>query len=454
MYYKSKSSKEVIYKFSLIFFVIGMLISPVILSSNNARYVNDFETESDADKIGVLIINYGEPTTFTNETFDDFKAYMLHMMNIGMLPSFLKQIDKGTILTDTKNDNWVFPWQRSLVNAWGETVFPIGLYSKGNENMHTSPHYFTPFYGRGFKEPDIFEQATLTAYHSWINMENYSPYKDQTMPQVRSVIDELEYDFGDSIVCTSAFGFENGSITAATINLLKQNISKLIAAPQMVVESNFEGKFHWYKEIYQTINESNMNIPVYIAEQIGSQPSFVESIVLKTSEEIDNISTNERVYLFLSNHGFPKVKSGSYDCGADPYHDNADRVFQLVSNAISENVSTEKLIGIKKVYAEFAEGSDDPNNEVFSPLEALSTLPAECTYVINIPYGFLGENTDTLNALRDAFDVTGWDNNYETEFFYENNVTVKITTCSFHKSLQKQALYESITAKINTLLNK
>ncbi|MBS3777808.1 MAG: ferrochelatase, partial [Candidatus Thermoplasmatota archaeon] len=332
---------------------------------------------------------------------------------------------------------------------WGETTLPLALYAKGNENIHTSPHYFFPFFGPGFGEADIFEQATLTAYHSWMNMDNYSPYKDHTMPQINNVIDQLENEYRELIICSSAFGFEHGDVSTKTNALLNQNIDALIVAPQMVVDSDFEGTLHWYEDVYQTIDDANSDIPVVIAEQIGSQPAFIESIVLKVKEELNHLSNDARVSLFLSNHGFPPVKIGLFDAGSDSYHDNADYVFQLVKKAITENISTEKLVKIKQIYAEFAEGENDPENVVFSPMEALNTLPSSCNYVINIPYEFVGENTDTLNALREEFGVEGWDENYENIFTYEEEVTVKITSCVFHTSLREQALYESITCELN-----
>jgi len=452
MKYQLKNNIRLLYTAILILFLTSLFIFPSILSLSTTTHLPNIKINTSIDHIGVLIINYGEPTTFTEETYDDFKAYMNHMLQLGMLPSFLKNIDKGTILTDMNIDSWSFPWQRDLINAWGKPVAPFALYTPGNENMHTNPHYFLPFFGPGFGEADIFEQATLTAFHSWNNMDNYSPYKDHTVPQINNVMDQLEATYKEKVVCTKAYGFEKGNIADATTQLINQDITLLIAAPQMVVDSDFEGDLHWYKEIHETLDASNTDIPVYIAKQIGSQSSFVESIVLKTQEELEELPEDARISLFLSNHGFPPVTCGSYDCGSDSYHANAKESFTLVKNAINENITDDNLLEIKQIYAEFAEGSDDPNNQVLSPLEALDQLSSMCTQVINIPYGFIGENTDTLNALRDAFDVEGWNEEYETVFGYED-VTVTITTCKFHDSLREQALFDSIANEIDKFIS-
>lgn len=449
MKYQLEQNMRPLYTIILTLVITSLFIFPSILSESTTHIKNK---TTNIDTIGVLIINYGEPTTFTEETYDDFKAYMNHMLQLGMLPSFLKNIDKGTILTDMNADSWSFPGKRELINAWGESVLPFALYSPGIENMHTLPHYFLPFFGPGFGEADIYEQATLTAYHSWKNMDNHSPYKDHTIPQISNVIDQLKTTYKENVSCSIGFGFENGSIADATTYLIDQDITMLIAAPQMVVDSDFEGDLHWYKEIHETLDVLDMDIPVLIAKQMGSQSSFVESIVLKTQEELEKIPENAKVSLFLSNHGFPPVKCGSYDCGSDSYHANARESYSLVKKAINENITTDNLLEIKQIYAEFAEGSDDPNNQVLSPLEALDQLSSTCTHVINIPYGFIGENTDTLNALRDAFGVEGWNQDYETVFTYED-VTVTITSCKFHDSLREQALFDSIADEIEKIIS-
>ena len=450
MNYQIQQNKKQIYTIIITVFITSLFIFPTILSESTTQLQH--KTISNTSKIGILIINYGEPTTFTDETYEDFKAYMNHMLHVGMLPSFLKNIDKGTILTDMNADSWSLPWNRELINAWGKPVLPFALYSPGIEKMHTSPHYFLPFFGPGFGEADIYEQATLTAYQSWKNMDNYSPYKDHTVPQINNVIDQLKETYAENVSCTIGFGFEKGSIAEATTYLIDQDINVLIAAPQMVVDSDFEGDLHWYKEIHETLDSLDLDIPVHIAKQIGSQSSFVQSIVLKTKEKLAELPEDAQVSLLLSNHGFPPVTCGSYDCGLDSYHANAKEAFNLVKDAITENITEQNLLEIKQIYAEFAEGSDDPNNQVLSPLEALNRLPSTCTHVINIPYGFIGETTDTLNALRDAFGVEGWNEEYETIYKYDE-VTVTITSCKFHDSLREEALFESIADEIEKIIS-
>ncbi|MEF8848046.1 MAG: hypothetical protein V5A68_02825 [Candidatus Thermoplasmatota archaeon] len=75
-------------------------------SFGNKNVIKDYISNDcySFEKIGVLMINYGEPEVFEEDTYGDFKAYMNFMMNIGMIPSFLKYIDKGTIYNDINNE--------------------------------------------------------------------------------------------------------------------------------------------------------------------------------------------------------------------------------------------------------------------------------------------------------------------------------------------------------------
>jgi protoheme ferro-lyase len=445
---KHKCTNELMQVCTIIFslFLACLFVLPSTLSLSFIPLRNDGQMSSSIDTIGILIINYGEPTTLTESSYEDFKTFMTHMIDIGMIPSFLLNIDKGTILIDRNHESWSFPWQRDLINAWGETVSLFAFFSPGNENMHTSSHYFLPFFGPGRGEADIFEHAMLDAYQSWQNMDNFSPYKDQTMPQVDNVIHLIEEQYGETVICRSAFGFETGSISAATTELINQDVDVLIAVPQMVVDSDFTGHLKWYEQIYETLNEMDSDVQVIIAKQMGLQPSYVESIVCKTQEELNQLPITANVSLFLSHHGFSMKTKGTYDCGADSYHENAKEVFNLVKTAIREQVSNENLIDIVQIYGEYAD------DHVLSPLDALERLPLTSTHIIAIPFEFLGESTDTLNELREEFGTEGWDENYETVFTYDDRVSVKITASAFHAELREQALFDSLSDEIDVLI--
>src|SRR5687768_6548080 len=51
-------------------------------------------------KIGVLIADHGEPPVYNADTYHSFRAFIAHLMEMGVIPSFLGGIDTGTILQD------------------------------------------------------------------------------------------------------------------------------------------------------------------------------------------------------------------------------------------------------------------------------------------------------------------------------------------------------------------
>jgi len=74
-----------------------IVVSLVVTSASTPAWAKDFP-----DKIGVLMINHGEPVEYNVDTYKDFKAFTEHMINVGIMPRFLMNIDTGTILIDEK----------------------------------------------------------------------------------------------------------------------------------------------------------------------------------------------------------------------------------------------------------------------------------------------------------------------------------------------------------------
>ena len=94
-----------------IFLIMSLVMMPVGFSVG-------LDVEQNV-KIGILMINHGEPAEYNATTYEDFKEFTQHMINVGIIPRFLMNIDTGTILIDEKNDHWAPFWKRSLIDAWG-----------------------------------------------------------------------------------------------------------------------------------------------------------------------------------------------------------------------------------------------------------------------------------------------------------------------------------------------
>lgn len=360
-------------------------------------------------KIGILMINYGEPTYYNATTYYYFKGFMKHMINVGILPKFLMFIDMGTLLIDIKNDKRAPPWKRELMDAWENKYNGIAIYLPFGKEIGLYPLYIKKF-GNGKGEPDIFEFAGLEAYDSWQKMGGKSPYYEETVSQMRDVEKMLKEKYGNKIIVKFAYALKPGSIENATKYLLDKDINVLIAAPQSVVGSYFEETLHWIKEIHNVLNEyaleKGKNVSFIETRHIGMQPEFRESIVAKVKEELTHISSNASVLIFLSNHGFPVVKCDGYDCQSDPYHHRAKEIFNEVKEAIIENITWQGKFDVVQIYDESSEEAMDPENEVTSPKEGLEYAKNQgFNYIIDIPYEFLGDCMDTLIGLREAFGI-------------------------------------------------
>lgn len=430
--------------------VVPLLVIPA--STPAGAYI----TENSPNKIGVLMINHGEPTCYNATTYYDFRAFMEHMINVGIVPQSLINIDTGTILIDEKNEHWAPFWKRSLIDAWGNKYKGFAIFVPGNKKMGVPPHYLKIF-GKGRGEPDIFEYAGLEAYKTWKKMGGKSPYREQTVPQMKNVSRILKEKYGNKVIIKFAYGFEHGDIENATREILDENIDVLVVAPQVVVGSYFEGTLHWIKEVHDVLNEhvlrSGKSVSFIETKQIGMQSEFIEGIVMKVKDELSNIPANANVAIFLSNHGFPLTKCGNYDCQSDPYHHYAKEIFDRAKRAIINNINWQGRLEVFQVYAESAEEDADPKNEMLSPLEGLNYAKSHgFTYIIDIPYEFLGDCMDTLIGLREAFGVEPkWNNKFETEFDY-NGVHVKITSAFYYPKYREKAYYNCINDEIEKLL--
>lgn len=92
---------------------------------------------------------------------------------------------------------------------------------------------------------------------------------------------------------------------------------------------------------------------------------------------------------------------------------------------------------------------------MMSPQEGLNyTKSHGFTYIIDIPYEFLGDCMDTLIGLRESFGVEPkWNKNFESEFDIQG-IHVKITSALYYHSYREKAYYHSIANEIEKLISK
>ncbi len=138
---------------------------------------------------------------------------------------------------------------------------------------------------------------------------------------------------------------------------------------------------------------------------------------------------------------------GEYDCGEDAYHDYARHLFMSTKEAILKSIKRKGELGVFHVYGDGGSGDDDPNDEVDSPIEALTKRKkAGFRHVIDIPYEFDSDSRDTLIILRQGYERPEgkWNKQFVSKFKW-GGLQVQITNSSFGSALKTDAYYKVVT---------
>lgn len=398
--------------------------------------------------IGVLLVDHGEPPEYNEDTYESFREFFDHLIEMGLVPSWVKLVDTGTVLQDTGCFSCPAPAaQPELVDAWLRP-HPAGAYVP--ESDSTPAHYVMPG-GPGLGEPDVFEHVGLTARHEWEVMGGRSPNYDQKLPKKLEVIDRLRERYGDDVPVAIGYGIdpriggERQNVKIAVEALVADGVDHLVVAYHGVGFSDVMQTHMLRHEIHEILDEIAPDMTVSYTEPIGTTDEYVDAVVEEAAAEIRRLPRRAPVALHLSGHGLPTAMCGEYDCGADPYHDVARRLFVRTRAAILEEVRRPGKLGVFHVYGDGGTGDDDPDDEVDGPLEALAKRKeGGYRFVVDIPYEFDSDSRDTLIVLRAGYDRPEgeWDARFESRFVYEG-LEVKIGNSSFG-ARHKTDAYESV----------
>jgi hypothetical protein len=398
-------------------------------------------------KIGLLIADHGEPPVYNAQTYESFRAFIEHLMEMGVIPAELKAIDTGTILQDP--DCFACSALEStppFINAWVESSSPPAVWSPGyGEDL--PPHRFLPG-GRGQGEPDIFEHGGLTTWNEWRLLGGTSPNYAQKLAKKQAVIKRLKRRYGKRLVVSVGYGIDpriDGGVQdlhAATHSLMDAGVSRIVVVYHGVGFSDLMQTHMIRHRIEHTVSNHGSTTPVSYASQMGFTRAYQRSVVKKARAELAQLPPHEPVAIHLSGHGIPTTDCGSYACGSDPYHANSAALFDLTSRSLRKAIRRPGRTGIFRLYGDGATDADDPGELVDSPTEALEKRRAEgFRYVIDIPYEFDSDSRDTLIVLREGYErpIPDWDASYESRFEYAG-IQVRITNASFGRKLKTRAL--------------
>ncbi|HWL66118.1 MAG TPA: hypothetical protein VNP73_09110, partial [Actinomycetota bacterium] len=335
-----------------------------------------------------------------------------------------------------------------LMDAWLDPHPAPGVYVPASDS--TPAHYAIPG-GPGLGEPDIYEHVGLTAWHEWEVMGGRSPNFDQKLPKKLEVIERLRARYGDDLPIHIGYGIDpridgkRQNVRMAIEALVEDHVDHIVVAYHGVGYSDIMQTHMLRHEIHEILDEIAPEVTVSHTKPIGTTDAYVRSVVRKARNEVAKLASDAKVAIHLSGHGLGTDMCGDYDCGADAYHDYARRLFTRTKKALLRTVAHDGELGVFHVYGDGGSGDDDPEDEVDSPIEALTKRKeASFRFVIDIPYEFDSDSRDTLIILRRGYELPEgqWNENFETRFKWDG-LRVKITNSSFGSGLKTDA-YEKV----------
>ena len=412
--------------------------------------------QASVGRVGVLLVDHGEPPIYNEDTYESFREFFEHLIEMGLIPSWVTAIDSGTVAQDVDCFSCDAPDPSAeLMDAWLDP-HPAGAYVPASDSLPA--HYVVPG-GPGLGEPDIFEHVGLTVWHEWEVMGGRSPNYDQKLPKKLAVIDRLRARFGSDLPIHIGYGIDpriNGkrqNVRMAVEALVADAVDHIVVAYHGVGFSDIMQTHMLRHEIHEILDEIAPDVTVSYTAPIGTTDDYVVSVVDKARAEVAKLPSKAKVALHLSGHGLPTDMCGEYDCGADAYHAYSRRLFTRTKKALLNAIDHPGDLGVFHIYGDGGTGDDDPNDEVDSPIEALrKRKEASFDHVVDIPYEFDSDSRDTLIILRHGYERSEgeWDKRYESRFVWDG-IKVKITNSSFGARLKTDAYYEVIVDALSDL---
>lgn len=387
---------------------------------------------------GVLIVDHGEPPEYNELTYESFRKFFDHLIEMGLIPAWLKYLDAGTVTVDL---NCPFCGEASsdprLMDAWLDPHDGPGAFVPPSDSLPA--HYVVPG-GPGLGEPDIFEHVGLQVWHEWELMGGRSPNFDQKLPKKLAAIETLRRRYGNDLPIRVGYGIDprlegrRMDIRKAVVGLVNRDrVDRIVVSYHGVGFSDIMQTHMIRHEIDEILESIGAEVELVYADPIGDSPHYLDAVAAEVQREVAALPDGKKVAIHLSGHGLSTTTCGEYDCGADAYHENSARLFERAGDAIRRKVAYEGKLSVFHLYGEGAAGEDDPEDKVDSPMEALAKRKRDgFDYVIDIPYEFDSDSRDTLIVLRHGYErpIPDWDEDYESYFKYEG-IPVKISNASF-----------------------
>ena len=434
-------------------------IVTVLLTVSTAVPVSFSATARDERRrIGLLIVDHGEPPEYNELTYWSFREFFDHLIEMGLIPSWVRSIDNGTVVQDRDCYACEPADTPHYIDAWLGSHDGPAMFVPASES--TPAHHVVPG-GPGLGEPDIFEHVGLGAWHEWELMGGRSPNYDQKLVKKKRLIEWVRSRHGGRVPVSVAYGIDpriNGTrrgLRRGVVELInRERVDHIVVAYHGVGFSDIMQTHMIRHEIHELVQSVDESVSLSYTQPIGTDERFVDSVVAQARRELASVAADEKVAIHLSGHGLPTGMCGEYDCGSDAYHRSSGDLFRRTKRAMESRLEHEGGLEIFHIYGDGGEGDDDPDDLVDSPMEALAERKrAGFDRVIDIPYEFDSDSRDTLIILRQGYrrPIPDWDPNYESRFVYEG-MDVWITNSSFGDAAKTEAFIRVVAAGLRRAL--
>ncbi len=423
---------------------------------------------SATSKIGILLLDVGEPPEYNESTYSSFRDYIETLVDVGMVSREALKEDRGTVLRSkgslglddgkgkkTMVDAWLNPFKGKFVTPRKKPPIP-GIIRESMDDIR-----FLKDDGKGQGEPDFYEFYGFDVCRKWQMMKGSSPFHEQSLTIKEDVKRHLERKYGKKVAVRMAYGMDptpaemNQTPEAVISDFVKKDkISHLVVAEHSNVFTDIASDHYLRKKVFDALKKVKSKIPVSFTNQLGESEAFGMGVVSKVVDEMKILPDKANVIIALSHHGLPPTMVGEYDGRKDSYQENSKRVFQMTRKKIMKGVKRKGRFDVVQVFVREMEDPSMESHGELTPRRALDmAVSKKFDYYIDIPYEFTADGVHILIKQRQSYgiDPPRWNSVFETNFPYKS-LKAKITSAYFYPEYRMRAYYDEIENVLKGLL--
>lgn len=365
---------------------------------------------------GVLVVVLAQPGLYDATFYVNFMEKLFGPGGVVPFPiSALAGADNGVVLVDPENPTARAPTPpRTLADVNGSTVDLDGVpwvekWRRG-ELRWLKPSAIAPHDPGAWLYPGrrgglrVATQRVLAKarYIYYARLPGgYLPHYDLTIAMADGALARVRAAHPDAPAAI-VDAFHPARLRAAVDSVLDAGADTIVLASALPIYSDFEELRGSYALVHKAVEEwrarhGGKPVRIVIPEPLGLQPAYRAAYGAVLAEALPPAaSPDAAVRVLLSNHGLPPdlMKRDIWRTFAAPVNEGLAAEFRKV--AAARGYATVEIINAMEA---FADGGEDPRNELLSIGEAFRQAAADkAPLAIAVPVEFLAENTDTLYA--------------------------------------------------------